>query len=65
MTRVDARMFSHDVGGFQTCARIYFRLYSLYYKYQLVAIVGTSLVFSPILRITVLLVLFTSVQFGC
>ena len=53
MTTVDARTFSHDVGRFQACVSIYSRLYSLYYKYQLVAIVGTSLVFSLILQILV------------
>ena len=55
MTPAGARMFPHDIGRFQADVLIYSGLYSLYYKYRLVAIVGTSLVFSSILRITVLL----------
>ena len=47
----DTRRFSYDVGRFQTDVLVYPRLSSLYYKYRLVAIVGTSLVFSIHLRI--------------
>ena len=51
MMPADTRRFSYDVGRFQTDVLVYPRLSSLYSKYRLVAIVGTSLVFSIHLRI--------------